>query len=259
MKILITGARSGIGFDTGLELVKRGHTVYFTTHTNEEAIALSSQLKNFPNAKCFKLDVTKERDKALITNLELDCLISHAGIGEGGSLLGMDINVLKKNYDVNIFSNLSLIKTFYNSLGKRPGKVFVTSSLAGFLPICYLESYTSSKAALTMIVRTLRKELEILQSNCHISLIQPGAYKTGFNEVMIDNKEINLDKGTIWYQEKDLFTKRQRLLFDLISKRSNRSIVRKIVKNVLRENPKFYIRAPLLQVVFVKLYTLFTG
>ena len=44
MKVLITGACSGIAFLTGISLNERGHTVYMTTHTEKQRITLENKL-----------------------------------------------------------------------------------------------------------------------------------------------------------------------------------------------------------------------
>lgn len=45
MRILITGATSGIGFELAKQLSKRGHVVYITAHTREQYKQLKSKIK----------------------------------------------------------------------------------------------------------------------------------------------------------------------------------------------------------------------
>ena len=122
------------------------------------------------------------------------------------------------------------------------------------LPFPYLGFYTSSKAAISLLTFTIRKELKILNPNISVSLIEPGAYHTGFNQVMIDKK------GKLLWKEEEIeeqsITRLQRNLFAIIEKKKFSSIVKKIVKEVEKENPKFKIRAPILQIVGTKLYLL---
>ena len=68
------------------------------------------------------------------------------------------------------------------------------------LPLPYLSCYTSSKAALSILCFTLKKELKQINSNISMSLIEPGAYQTGFNDVMINNKEKYLEENSEFYQ-----------------------------------------------------------
>ncbi len=91
MRILITGATSGIAYQLGCSLAKRNHMVYFTTHTDEELKQLKNKLKEDKvDALCFKMDITTD-DIEKVDKIEIDCLVNHAGIGIGGSLLTMDV------------------------------------------------------------------------------------------------------------------------------------------------------------------------
>lgn len=259
MRILITGATSGIAYLLGKELIKRNHTVYFTTRTVKELYSLKEKLKTDKlDALCFKMDITTS-DIELVDKIQIDCLINHAGIGIGGSLLYMDIEGLKENYEVNIFSSFKLLKRVYQNMEKDKikGKIFVMSSLASMLPIPFLGCYTSSKAAISMLVKTIREELKYLNSDITISLIEPGAYKTGFNQVMIDNKSKYLEKGNKIYENTIYINRMQRNLFALMEKKDYSSLVFKIVKEIEKNNPKFLISEPLLQRIFAKIYFLF--
>ncbi len=259
MRVLITGATSGIAYKLGCELVRRGHTVYFTTHTVKELYYLEKKLKDDKiDALCFKMDITTD-DICLVDKIKIDCLVNHAGIGVGGSILYMDIEGLRENYEVNVFSSFRLLKRVYQNMDKDhiKGKIFVTSSLVSMFPIPFLGCYTSSKAAISMLVKTIREELKYLESDVSISLIEPGAYKTGFNQVMIENKSKYLEKGNKIYDNLSSVNRLQRNLFALIEKDDYTSLVNKIVKEIESSEAKFLIREPLLQRIFVKLYLLF--
>lgn len=257
VQILITGATSGIGYEVSKELIKRGHHLYLGAHTEKQVQMVREKLKREGlKASCLKIDVTNAKDLQKVEHLNIDCLINHAGIGIGGSIVDTDISALEEVYAVNIFGNFQLLQKVYQHMKKRNirGKIFVTSSLAGMLPFPYLGFYTSSKAAISMLVFTMHKELSVLAPSISISLIEPGAYHTGFNQVMIDHRG-----KTIFEQEfdREASSKRlQRNLFALIEKKSMHSIVQKIVKEVEKDQPRFKIRAPFFQVFFTKLYLL---
>ena len=251
LRILITGARSGIGFNLGKELVNRGHCVYFSTHTINEMKSLKKKLKEENiDALCFKMDISTN-DINLVDSLKIDVLICNAAIGIGGSVLDMDTNDIKCNYDVNVFSTISLIKKVYNNMKNDniDGKIFVISSLAGYFSFPFLGSYSSCKMALSTIIKSMMKELKYLDNNISVSLVELGAYKTGFNQVMIDNKEK--------YGYYEFINKKQRNMFSKIENKNFSSLNNKLIKNIESSKPKQYIRVPLLQSFVAKIYFIF--
>ena len=259
MQILITGATSGIGFELAKQLSERGHIVYITAHTKEQYKNLKYKIGELKlPILCFKMDINKKSDRKLIEKINIDCLINHAGIGNGGSILEMDINTLRENYETNIFSSFSLLQEFYKlkTKTKSKAKIFVTSSIDSMLPIPYLGCYTSSKAAISMLVFTIKQELKYLNNNISISLIEPGAYHTGFNQVMIDNKNLFTHKNSKIYTNKDSINRLQRNLFALIENKNYDKLIKKIIKEIESDNPKFKIRFPILQSIFTKIYLL---
>lgn len=261
MNILITGASSGIGFDLAVALEKRSHKVYITTHTTKQLSSVKEKIKDLNlNIICYKMDIRKQEDRQLINKLEIDCLVNHVGIGNGGSLLYMDIDVLRDNYETNVFASFSLLQEFYKlkKAKKEKGKILVTSSIASMLPIPFLGCYTSSKAAISMLMFTLKGELKYLKDDkISLSLIEPGAYHTGFNQVMIDNKDKFLEKNNKIYHNKESINRLQRNLFALIEAKSTNSLIKDIVKQIESDNPKFKIRRPIIQSIFTKILLLF--
>ena len=260
MKILITGATSGIGFDLAKALAKKSYTVYITTHKTEQLEEVSKRIEKeslliYP----YKMDIRKEKDRRLIRKINPDVLVNHAGIGNGGSILDIDMDVLKDNYETNIFASFSLVKEFYDLKVERGeyGKIFVTSSIASMLPIPFLGCYTSSKAAISLLVKTLYLELKSRNSNISISLIEPGAYHTGFNQVMIDNKQIYTKKSSKIYKHIPCINKIQRNMFALIEKENPASLINKIVKEIEKEHSKYLIRKPTMQGLIARIIFFF--
>ncbi len=258
MKILITGSTSGIGFETGIQLIKKGHFVYFTTHRKNQIKTLVEKLKELGFQKesaVFQLDITKEFDRKLIYDLDIDCLFCNASIGYGGSILDIPISRLEENFHVNVFSNIELIQTYCAHLfvTQKKGKVVVMSSIAGMVPIPFLGSYCATKASLISLTTCLKKEIKLLTKDIQVKLIEPGIFDTGFNEVMIENK-----KHSLYFQELEpALTQREEFLFQLLGHQKVDSIVKKIIQAIESNSSKFIYRAPFFQGLFAKGYQLF--
>ena len=164
MRVLITGASSGIGYQVGKILASRGHLVYMTCRTVKEVFQLRKKIKREGvDAICLKLDLLSS-DIDMVDTLDIDCLFNHVGIGISGSILQMDEKSLRDVYEVNIFCSFTLLKKAYCHMKEKniAGKIFVTSSLIGMFPIPFFGVYSSSKAAISQLVKTLQKESKVL-------------------------------------------------------------------------------------------------
>lgn len=250
MKILITGATSGIGHDLARVLAFRNHQVYACCHTINELQRMSNLKEK--NIEYLKLDITNEKDYEIIARLGIECIVNLAGIAVGGSLLDLDINDMRKNFEVNVFGTMALCKYFLNYCydEDRKGKILITSSLAGELPIPFIGSYASTKSSLTMLTKILKKEIELCGlDNIKVHLILPGAYHTGFNQQMLNY----IDNSKFFNNTEKWFYSMQ-LLFMLIEKKNNRTIVNKMVKAIESDSSKLIYSAPISQKLFVKFY-----
>ena len=171
-KILFTGARSGIAAAVIAKLLQKDYFIYVTTHTKQEEKSCKEKYKNYDNISCFKLDITNHKDKEKLKNLDVDILVSNAATGYGGSIIEMPINTIRKNYEVNVFSNFEAIQiVLKNMIKKRNGKIIIIASLAGIIPIEFLGSYCSTKASVIMLAKVLKKELKLLNTNIKIKVI----------------------------------------------------------------------------------------
>ena len=255
MNILITGARSNIGYNIAKLLAKRGHIVYAGCKTKEEVKTLEEKINKekiimFP----IVLDLIKDNSK-LIDSLDIDCLVLQASISNGGSVLEISNDRFNEVIDVNIKGNFRLLQQFirYCYYNKKSGKIFLTSSLAAFLPLPYLSTYTSSKLYLISLANTLRLELLYQKLDVSISLILPGAYYTGFNDLMIDNKS----KDRYLLKSEALrMTKYQKIFFCLIEKYDYSDLVKDVVKNIEKDKPSFIISRPIVEKIFTKVYVI---
>ena len=152
--ILITGARSGI-MNQVIHSIKDRYIIYVTVRTDNQLKRIKEKYKNEKNIKCYKLDITDEKDRNLLSHLNIDILINNAAVNYGGSLIDMDINKIKENYEVNVFSSLLITQIVLKKMIQdKKGKIINMASLAGIVPICFIGSYSSTKSAIIKITET---------------------------------------------------------------------------------------------------------
>ncbi|MGN1268635.1 MAG: SDR family NAD(P)-dependent oxidoreductase [Candidatus Aphodocola sp.] len=255
MKILITGAASGIAYLTALTLVERKHEVYLTCHTQKQVKMVKEKLGNPKNITVMKVDITKEEDRKKVLDLNIDCLYNHAGIALGGSIIEADMDEVRTNFEVNVFSSFRLLQLVLRQMvDKDKGRIVVMSSLASHFPIPFAGVYSATKASITSIVTTLQEEMFLMGTNVKVVLVEPGLYHTGFNQVFLENK---YDNGKYFKDVKKELRTVEQFIFKTFERKKLDSIVVQIVRAIEDKRPKKVYKAPFMQAKLVKIYSMF--
>lgn len=257
MNIVYTGARSGIASKVIDNLIKKDVHIYVTVETELQLKAVKKKYQDQKNITCLKLDITNKNDYKQFKNIPIDVLICNAAIGYGGSIAEIDMNKVRKNFEVNVFANFEFVQfVLRQMISRKKGRIIFMASLAGILPIPFLGSYCASKAGIIKLAECLKLELCYLNTNIDIIVIEPGLYHTGFNQVMLENKYKDMEKG-YFKNEIEMIKKEESLLFHLLEHQTYTSIVKKIVKAIFIDRPKTIYRAPFFQSVGAKIYQIF--
>lgn len=211
--ILITGAGSGFGEGAAIGLAKLGHKVIAGVQISPQVTALrkkAAELGLQDNLRVERLDLMDPYDIHYALTWDIDILFSNAGIGEAGPAFEIPLDLVRRNFETNVFAPLSLAQQFIAKFIRegRKGKIVFTSSMGGlFTPPGY-GIYVSTKHALEAIAEALQNEVT-KKYGIQIQTINPGAYLTGYNETMADNP-------FRWLDDDKHFTKRaeMREIFD---------------------------------------------
>ncbi len=176
--ILITGASSGIGFQTARLAAERGHTV-IATAPREDLLAST------PSNAALRLvidicDVDSIRTALRSLNGHgVDCLINNAGYAQPGPMELVSDAQLRRQFDVNVFGTLSMTREALPVLRARAdARIITLSSMLGRMSLPYQGAYAASKHALEAAFEALRMELH--GSGIRVSLIEPGWIATEF-------------------------------------------------------------------------------
>lgn len=203
--VLITGASSGFGLLTAVELVKQGFFVIATMRNVEKNSNLMKLIQEhgFENSIDIQpLDVTEEQQIGELKHYifeqygSIDILINNAGYCLGGVVEDVSMEEWKQQFETNFFGTVAVTKAFLPSMReKRSGKIINLGSISGQFGFPGMAPYTSSKFAVTGFSESLR--LELLPFNIYVSLVEPGAYKTKIWDKSLG--EIKLDVESDYY------------------------------------------------------------
>ena len=186
--ILVTGAGSGFGEGAAIGMARNGHAVIATAQISPQVSQLRSRADRLglPNLRVEKLDLLDPYDVAQAHTWDIDVLFNNAGIGECGPVSEIPLDLVRRNFETNVFATVALTQGFIRRWVdlKKPGKIVFTSSMGGlFTPPGYAV-YVATKHALEAIAESMRLELQPF--GIKVQTINPGAYLTGFNETMAD-------------------------------------------------------------------------
>jgi NAD(P)-dependent dehydrogenase (short-subunit alcohol dehydrogenase family) len=201
--ILITGAGSGFGEGAAIGMARNGHNVIATVQVSPQVMPLRKKTKELglDNLRVERLDLTDPYDIAQAQSWDFDVLWNNAGQGESGPVWEIPIDLVRRNYEINVFLPLVLTQGVVKKwvANKKKGKVVFTSSMGGLFTPANWGTYVSTKHALESIAEALQQELG--PYGIKVQTINPGAYFTGYNETMADN-------AFRWLDDSRNFTKR---------------------------------------------------
>ena len=237
--ILITGASSGIGKETALELIKEGHIVYGAARRVE-------YMKDLEDAggHALKMDVTNQEEieagvkKVLDEQGTIDVLFNNAGYGLYGPVEEVTLEAAKRQFEVNIFGLAAITKEVLPIMrNNKSGTIINTSSMGGKMYTPYGAWYHATKHALEGWSDCLRIELK--QFNINVVIIEPGLIGTEFADVMADPILKNEGKETPYSKTMNNLAKTSKEMYDKPGATSPPSVVAKAVsKAVNSKKPK---------------------
>lgn len=159
MKILITGASSGIGQELSKLYATEENELVLLARREDRLQLMKSQLSNAKSVEIVIADVGKfdELQEKIRLLGSVDMVILNAGISLGHSLEITPFNDFKKLYDVNLLSNHAILEVLLPQFkARKSGKIVFISSLASLISMPTSVAYSSSKRAMNAYAEGIR-------------------------------------------------------------------------------------------------------
>lgn len=189
--VVITGASSGIGEATALQLAGRGATVVLGARRPERLAALCKRIASEGGtASCRVTDVKRREDISQLVELaveqygKLDVLINNAGIAPISLLDELRVEDWENMIDVNVKGVLYGIAAALPIFRRQGFGHFInTLSTAGLRIVPTMAVYAGSKNAVRAISEGLRQEAG---DKLRVTTISPGYVNTELASSMSD-------------------------------------------------------------------------
>ena len=184
--VIITGASSGIGEETARRLVRGGAKIAISARRPDRLAALARELDpSGANILAVAGDVTSDADRRQLVTATLakfgriDGLVNNAGYGTRGPLEIVPVELIRKNFETNVFSLIALTQLVLPTMrAQGSGCIVNIGSVAGRIARPLSSIYDSTKHALEALTDGLRGELKPF--GIRVTLIRPGFILTEF-------------------------------------------------------------------------------
>ncbi|WP_138420537.1 3-ketoacyl-ACP reductase [Aquibacillus sediminis] len=193
----ITGASSGIGRATALQLAEEGVHVGLIARREEKLVKVAEQAREFGvNAAITVADIANmdQVDQAVsILEKEIgsaDILINNAGMGMHGTFLETDPAVWKRTFEVNVFGTYHVTRAVLpQMIENNQGDIITISSSNGLKGTAGSTAYSGSKFAIQGMTEALMQEVR--RNNIRVFTLNPSLVAT---ELVFGDKVEDQDK-----------------------------------------------------------------
>jgi short-subunit dehydrogenase len=195
---VVTGASSGIGEATAVELARRGASVAVAARSAEKLEDLSRRISaSGADVLAVETDVADRGSvDAMVERVvgefgRIDVLVNNAGLGLSGRVAELRAEDLRYVFEVNTIGPLNCVQAALPRMGSG-GRIINVSSVVGKRAIPKVGGYCSTKFALNALSDALR--VEVAGRGISVTSVYPGTTRTSFR----DNSRRTKDEKRGW-------------------------------------------------------------
>ena len=180
--IVVTGASSGIGRATALELARRGANLVLAARRPDRLEEVAAKCRELGvRAVTVPTDVTSPADcrRLIDTAGDVDVLVNNAGFAVFAPVAEASPDLVREMMETNYLGAFHCTQAVLpRMLARRSGTIVNVSSIAGLMGFTRMSAYCASKFALTGFTEALRDE--VIGSGVRVALVCPGTTDTEF-------------------------------------------------------------------------------
>lgn len=183
--VLTTGANSGIGLATVVELARRGFRSFGSVRSAAKADVVHKAAADAGVAvETVLLDVTDaDACRAVVDDLDVDLygLVNNAGYGMTGAIEDVSDDDAHRLFETMVFAPMRLSRLVLPGMrAAGRGRIVNVSSIYGIATTPFTGWYQGAKHALEAASDALR--VEVAGDGIHVVLVEPGGFKTNIWE-----------------------------------------------------------------------------
>jgi len=240
---VITGASSGIGYETAKAFAKRGKNLVIVARNKDTLEKLKMEILNDNSSLNV---IVKDTDLSIIKNVyqlykelkpyQLETWINNAGFGDYDSVANQNLEKVEIMLRLNVEALVILSSLFVHDYQNIEGsKLINISSAGGYIIVPTAVTYCASKFFVSTFTEGLARELQGSNAKLQAKVLAPAATKTNFGNVANNLERYDYDKSFGTYH-----TSKQMADFLLQLHDSNQ-----VVGAVNRESFEFELLSPL--------------
>jgi len=190
--VLITGAASGIGAATAIEVLSHGAIPVLVDCDQEPLARMAQQCGE--GTLFFVADVSDLHamlsvvEQTLAVFHRIDAVFANAGVAAFGPVAYVDPQAWQRCIEVNVFGVFNTVRSALPALIKQRGYVLINASVSSFAHPPAMSAYAASKSAVEAIGNVLRLELQAHHVDVGVMyagwvrtpLVEEGALHPGF-------------------------------------------------------------------------------
>lgn len=259
--IFITGCSTGIGLDTVRALSGRGHRVIASCRKAQDVEKLIAEGYEAVRMDVDDSDSIHQAFAHVLkkTDNRLDVLINNAGFGQAGALEDISREVLRAQFETNVFGLMELTRLAIPIMRKqKSGRIINISSVLGLISMPFRGAYNASKYAVEGICDTLR--LELKATGIRVICVEPGPIDSQFRDNVVDKslKKVDIEQSYFHPQYQHMLASFKQQKSTSIFTKKPEAVIQKLIHAIESPKPKAKYPVTFPTYLFITLKRIFT-